>query len=149
MNHSKFLTSTVFFVLILLLLAGCSTNTSKSKSSSLPVTTSPTCGTIITQIKDDSLEQFGQTEIEIEFTNFYFDGIVAGNGFVKPVNGSVEVVKIGNKSVTLTRNDFGDGYIYSKEFGQLKVLFSSNIMQGCPYIVATPEQLTQITDWLK
>ena len=115
----------------------------------LPVTTEPTCGTVVTMIEEGPPAKFGETKIEIELINVYYDGIVAGGGFVEPRNGGIEEVHIGGKKVTLTRNDFSEGYIHTEEFGNIKVLFTANVLQTCALLIATPEQVTQISDWLQ
>jgi hypothetical protein len=116
---------------------------------SLPATANPMCGTVVTMIKDNPPSEFGQTKIQMEFVDFSYDGIVAGGGFVEPANGAIKEVHIGGKNITLTRNDFSDGSIHTEKFGNIKVLFTANLGQECALLVATPEQVTQISDWLR
>jgi hypothetical protein len=100
-------------------------------------------------VEEGSPAKFGETNIEIQFFNFYYDGIVAGSGFVEPRNGGIESVQIGGKMVTLTHNDFSEGAIQTQEFGNIEVLFSANLLQECALLIATPDQVAQITEWIK
>jgi hypothetical protein len=134
------------------LLAACGAPVADQPSAAqkdLPVTSEPTCGTVVTMVDGNPPMKFGETKIGIEFINFYYDGIVAGGGFVTPANGGIDGVLIGGKNVTLTRNDFSEGSIHTQEFGKIEVLFTANVLQGCALLVATPEQVTQISDWIR
>ena len=115
----------------------------------LPVTSNPTCGTVVTMIEEGPPAKFGETKIGIEFINYYYDGIVAGGGFVEPRNGAIEELHIGGKKVTLTLNDFSEGFIHTEEFGNLRVLFTANLLKECALLIATPDQFTQISEWLQ
>ena len=100
-------------------------------------------------IEEGPPAKFGETKIGIEFINYYYDGIVAGGGFVEPRNGAIEELHIGGKKVTLTLNDFSEGFIHTEEFGNLRVLFTANLLKECALLIATPDQFTQISEWLR
>jgi hypothetical protein len=161
MCYPKLLQQMIGMTLVLLLLVGCGASAATPVPPTitpvpptatpipLSVTTEPTCGTVVTMIEEGPPAKFGETKIEIELVDYYYDGIVAGGGFAEPRNGGIEEVRIGGEKVTLTRNDFSEGYIHTDEFGMIKVLFTANVLQECALLIATPEQVTQISDWLR
>jgi hypothetical protein len=114
----------------------------------LPITTNPACGTIVTLVEQGPPPKFGETKIAVELIEYTYLGVVAGGGLVKPEGGSIEKVIIGEKDVALTRNDFNEGYIHTEEFGKIEVLFSASVMGECVLLVATPDQLTKIAEWI-
>jgi hypothetical protein len=145
---------TFVFVITVFFLVACGApvaiqSTATATPIPLPVTAKPTCGTVVTIIDDNPPSKFGQTKIEIEFIDFNYRGTVAGGGFIQPTDGAIKEVHIGGNNVALTRNDFSEGFIHTEKFGNMKVLFAANILQECALLVATPEQLTQISDWLR
>ena len=103
----------------------------------LPATTKPTCGTVVTMIDENPPVKFGETNIAIEFIDYNYRGTVAGGGFIQPSDGAIKD-HIGGKNVTLTRNDFSEGFIHTEKFGNIEVLFAANVLQECILLVATP-----------
>lgn len=157
----------MFGLLILgLYLAGCSIPTPASPTvtntpmpptqspvipvaTSLPITTNPVCGTIVTMVEDSPEMKFGETGIDVELVEYYYDAVVVEGGLAEPRNGEIQEVRIDDKSVALTRQDFDEGFIHTEDFGQVKVFVTASLTGQCYLLIATPEQVTEIVDWLR
>ena len=149
-------------VLLLLLVAGCSAATPAPAPSTvtlvsptpppaptLPVTQEVTCWTLATVVEPGQPPKLGGTNIKVAFSDYSYDGIVGGGGFVIPARGKIDQVNIGGKAVTLKTHDFGKGSIDTEEFGTMDVLFKANINSECAILVATPEQLAKVAAWIQ
>jgi hypothetical protein len=156
MNNWKVFRLILPFGLFLMLSAACNlvepiaTETPTPPTpTALPITTSPACGTIVTLAEKGPPPKFGETKIAVELIQYNYLGIVAGDGLVKPQGGSIEKVLVAGKDVALTRHDFSEGYIHTKEFGRIEVLFGASVTGECVLLVATPDQVTQIVEWIR
>jgi hypothetical protein len=122
---------------------------SATPAPALPISNEVSCWTVVTVVEPGPPPELGGTTVQVQFTNYSYDGIVAGGGFVKPARGSLDEVSIGGKKVTLSSHDFGNGSVATQEFGNLDVLFTSNTGTDCAYLIATPDQLVKIAEWIQ
>ena len=146
MNRHKPLRLMVSLIGAILFSTACGTAT---PAPPFPISEELSCWTVATVIEQGPPAQLGSTDVEIEFRDYFYNGVVTGGGFLKPTSGSIGEAHIGGRKATLAQADFGDGYIATVEFGKIEVLFTSSISADCAFLVATPEQLIQIADWLR
>jgi formylglycine-generating enzyme required for sulfatase activity len=114
----------------------------------LPTTDNPNCGTIVT-LDDKTSWLFGATNIPFDMQGLNYRGIIVSDkGLLEVSDGAVEEVRINNKTLTLLSNDLKDGMVLSKEFGAIKVMALGSINQVCVLLVATPEQVLKMIEWV-
>ena len=152
--------------LLMLFLIGCggglsttTTETSAATSTAIPptvppvptlaVTTEANCWTVVTMIEQGTSTTLGGTSVEIKFIDYFYNGVVGGDGFLMPTGGSIEEVHVGGRPVTLNSQDFNEGFIDTVEFGKIEVLFTASLTAECAVLVATSEQLVQIAAWVQ
>jgi hypothetical protein len=115
----------------------------------LPLTKQPKCWTVVTSVETDlnNIIDVGQSEITFALERGMFQTQIQGGRFVIQQL-EVEELSIEGKQVTLISQQLDSEYIPTKEFGRM-ILLAGDPMGSCLVLVATPDQYTQIVNWLK
>lgn len=93
-------------------------------------------------------------EIACALKDYNYDGIVAGGGAVKPIGGHIGEFHCGlgfdagSKRIELAANEFKEGGVATKEFGVIKVRFSSSLTSGGYMLMMTDVQKEKIKAFL-
>jgi hypothetical protein len=89
--------------------------------------------------QEEAYEFVPPKELAFEVQDFYYNGAVAADG-VKPNGGEVGKLLCAGKAVELASPEFEDGYIVTKDFGKIKVRFSSSLTSEGFAVFLTPTQ---------
>ena len=84
-------------------------------------------------------------DARVRLLKAYYEGTVVTGGLVKPSDGGVQEVYVGDKKLTLKKTDFKDGYLHTAECGTLPIFFFSSLMsEGC--VLAFSEKALAVLD---
>ena len=83
------------------------------------------------------------TELALEIQDFYYNGAVAEDG-VAPNGGEVGKLLCLNKPIELASPEFEDGFIATKDFGKIKLRFSSSLTSEEYAVFLTPNQKREL-----
>ena len=98
-------------------------------------------GKVAKIIQESPFLKLAETNLDVRLINFYYEGTVMPNGFVKPTAGEAQDLYIGGSKVSLLSNDFSSGYMTTGEYGRIMILFTQNRI--C-IIAMTPDQLDKL-----
>jgi len=91
------------------------------------------------QAAEEEYELVQPDELALEIREFYYDGVVASDG-VKPTEGEIGQLLCGVKPIELSQSEFVDGHIVTKDFGRIRVRFSSSLTSGGFAVFLKPSQ---------
>jgi hypothetical protein len=91
------------------------------------------------QTAEEEYELVPPGELAFEIREFYYDGVVASDG-VKPTGGEIGQLLCGVKPIELSQSEFVDGHIVTKDFGRIRVRFSSSLTSGGFAVFLKPSQ---------
>ena len=97
------------------------------------------------------------TEIACAFKDVSYRGTVGEEGATVPSGGEIGEFRCAlgsstdrTKVVELAANEFNDGFIETKQFGKIKVLFRPSLTGSDEYVIfMTDEQKDALNDYLK
>lgn len=118
---------------------------SGTKSHPMPVI----WGEVAKLSKDGAPIKIEDKKIEVKLVKVYYEGEVVAGGLAKPTSGEVQEAFIGDKKVTLEKSDIGTGYLNTKEFGKIAILFSSSLTSDYCVLAVNDTQLQKIKSFVK
>ena len=102
-------------------------------------------GNVVKIVKEDEyLPGYEVTKYNAELQKFYYEGVVAGAGIIKPTDGEVGKFIIENIELTMKDGVFKSGAIDTKELGEVRVLFSSSLSSIGFIVLLSDEQLMKL-----
>ena len=93
-------------------------------------------------------------EIACALKDYNYDGVVAEGGGVEPIGGHIGEFHCGlgfdagSKIIDLSVNEFKDGGVVTKDFGIIRVRFSSSLTSGGYMLMMTDKQKEEIKVFL-
>lgn len=84
--------------------------------------------------------------------NVYFEGVKSSHDLIKPVLGGVQSFIIGRFSIALKDSDFTEGYLYTVDYGKIRIFFYKGqpshpffvMSDACFHLAVTSEQLSKL-----
>ena len=138
--------ATTCLILLLVLLPGCGKREEKTRPTAQETQDSRTIAeTPQTAPKQPAAGQsedyveVDPSELAFSIRDFYCDGVVSSEG-TKPIGGEVGEVTCEGKALELVSKQFDDGFIVTKEYGKIKVCFSSSLSGESFSVWLTPPQ---------
>lgn len=97
----------------------------------------------------DSTEYKFVPPSELEFTieDFNYEAMVGKGGTAVPIGGNIGKLLCNGKEIELANTEFEDGFIVTKDFGRIQVLFSSSLTRTGMEIRLTDKQKKDLVDF--
>jgi len=87
------------------------------------------------------------SELEFSIEDMHYNAMVGESGTAVPVGGEIGKLLCNGKPIELASKEFDDGHIVTKDFGRVKILFSSSLTQSGMAIYLTNKQKKAISDY--
>jgi len=141
----------IILMLFLSLIAGCDkkggNETTQSQDMNKP--TSETKAPEPNNTKDssessaslmDEYQPIDPTELSFELKGYYSRSFVGEDGIPKTVGGKVEQLICEGKTIELVSNEFDGEFLETKQYGKIKIQFSSSLTSSGFIVWLTPKQ---------
>ncbi len=120
-------------ILLLVVLSGCSAKEEATEAAGTMAEATPAETTIEEYVEVDP------SELAFSMEDFYYEGMVTSEG-MEPTGGEVGKFLCEGQALELASNEFIDGFIVTKEYGKVKILFTTHISGSSFSVWLTPTQ---------
>jgi hypothetical protein len=94
---------------------------------------------LVEQAQPEEYVEVDPSELAFMIEDFYYDGVVGPDG-MEPIGGEVGRFTCEGQVLELTSPEFVDGFIETKEYGRIKVRFTTQLGGGSFAVWLTPTQ---------
>jgi len=97
---------------------------------------------------DEDYNFVAPSELAFTLKDFHYDAAVGEGGTAKPIGGKIGTLLCNDKVIDLENNEFENGFITTKEYGKIKILFSSSLTETGMAIYLTNIQKKALLDFI-
>lgn len=130
-------------ILVLVAAAGCGAGETTTDDPAVPAAESvkaPPPAEAVPEV----YEVVDPAELAFSIEDFYYDGVVTEEG-MQPTGGEVGTFTCEGQVLELETPEFVDGFIVTKDYGKIKILFTTSLSGGSFSVSLKPSQKEALT----